>query len=186
MLNVFINNLPISKEAKAALYQHWIHESVIKRQDFLIRNDQIDRNLYFIEKGTFKIFYPLEEQEAIVGFGYENNILCDYVCLVKGIASPYYIQALSAGTLKSIHYQDFKNIIDRYPSMKDCWQGLTEQALLGRIEREIDLLTPSPKLRYQRLMDRSPQVFQHISLKYIAAYLRMTPETLSRLRSSIS
>ena len=52
------------------------------------------------------------------------------------------------------------------------------------MEREIDLLTLSPRNRYNRVLERSPQLFQHIPLKYIASYLRMTPETLSRLRNS--
>ena len=62
---------------------------------------------------------------------------------------------------------------------------VTERALLGRIEREIDLLTPSPKERYARLLKRSPHVFQLFPHKYIASYLRMTPETLSRLKKEI-
>lgn len=56
--------------------------------------------------------------------------------------------------------------------------------LNSMLEREIDLLTSSPFERYNRILERSPQVFQEIPLKYIASYLRMTPETLSRLRKS--
>jgi len=58
---------------------------------------------------------------------------------------------------------------------------MTEQALLGRIEREIDLVTYSPKERLDRLFNRSPHLFQLFPHKYIASYLRMTPETLSRM-----
>ncbi len=51
-------------------------------------------------------------------------------------------------------------------------------------EREIDLLTQSPQERIERIRKRSPQVFQEIPHKYIASYLRMSPETLSRLLNS--
>jgi len=55
---------------------------------------------------------------------------------------------------------------------------------LQQMERERDLLTSSPMERYLRVKDRSPQLFQEIPNKYIASYLRMTPETLSRLKKS--
>ena len=50
------------------------------------------------------------------------------------------------------------------------------------LERETDLLIKSPQVRYEKVLKRSPQLFQEIPLTYIASYLRMTPETLSRLR----
>ncbi len=53
---------------------------------------------------------------------------------------------------------------------------------LQQLEREIDILTKSPKERYERVLRRSPQLFQEIPNKHIANYLRMSPETLSRLK----
>ena len=62
------------------------------------------------------------------------------------------------------------------------WRTELERVLVGRIEREIDLLLPEPERRLARLMARSPHIFQLVPKKYIASSLRMTPETLSRLR----
>jgi CRP-like cAMP-binding protein len=59
-----------------------------------------------------------------------------------------------------------------------------ERLILQQLEREIDLLTTSPKERYNRILKRSPSLFQKISNKQIANYLRMTPETLSRLKKA--
>ena len=53
-----------------------------------------------------------------------------------------------------------------------------EKALVGRMEHEIDLLLPEPAQRRRR----NPLLFQVVLRKYLASYLRMTPETLSRLR----
>ena len=65
-----------------------------------------------------------------------------------------------------------------------AWRKLTEEALLGKIQREVEMLTFTPNERYERLLERSPHVFQKIPLKYLASYLRMSPETLSRIRKS--
>ena len=64
------------------------------------------------------------------------------------------------------------------------WKMLLESFIVQQMEREHDILISSPKERYERVLNRSPQLFQLIPHKYIANYLRMTPETLSRLKNS--
>ena len=64
------------------------------------------------------------------------------------------------------------------------WSGILEDLVLQQIEREKDLLINSPKERYERVLKRSPQLFQEIPNKHIANYLRMSAETLSRLKNS--
>ena len=75
--------------------------------------------------------------------------------------------------------------MENSPELERLWRIMMEEALLGRIEREIDLLTIAPQTRIQRLLNRSPHIFQIVPLKYIASYLRMTPETLSRNMKNI-
>ncbi|MCH5717306.1 cyclic nucleotide-binding domain-containing protein [Niabella hibiscisoli] len=59
---------------------------------------------------------------------------------------------------------------------------MLEGLVVQQIEREKDLLIQSPRERYERVLKRSPQLFQEVANKYIAAYLRMSAETLSRLK----
>ncbi|WP_338126498.1 hypothetical protein [Tenacibaculum piscium] len=73
-------------------------------------------------------------------------------------------------------------------SEKECeaiWMRLLESFMYQQIEREIDLITYSPQKRFNRVFKRSPQLFQEIPQKYIASYLRMTPETLSRILKNL-
>ena len=63
------------------------------------------------------------------------------------------------------------------------WIGVLENLVLQQMEREIDLLTTAPRERYLRVLGRSTALFQEIPHRYIANYLRMSAETLSRLKS---
>lgn len=64
------------------------------------------------------------------------------------------------------------------------WIGILENLVTQQLDREIDILTGSSRERYLRVLQRSPQLFQEVPLRYIANCLRMSPETLSRLRKS--
>lgn len=66
----------------------------------------------------------------------------------------------------------------------NLWNFILKDLIFQQMERERDLLTSSPFERYRRVLERSPQLFQEIPNRYIASYLRMTPETLSRMKKS--
>ena len=80
--------------------------------------------------------------------------------------------------------QQFIDFVNESSENQQIWISMLEDLVLQQIEREKDILTNSPKERYNRVLKRSPQLFQEIPNKYIANYLRMTPETLSRLKKS--
>ena len=79
---------------------------------------------------------------------------------------------------------NFLQLVAQDPQLMLIWQQIQSQMIYQQMEREIDILTYSPLKRYQRVLKRSPHLFQEIPSKYIASYLRMSPETLSRLKKS--
>lgn len=184
-LRIFLNSLPLPQACVEQLLENWQVRREIRRGDFLIHQGRTENCLYFVESSTFRIGFPISETEdATVGFGYPGTLLTSFPSLVKNLPSDYFIQAISKGEVLGIPREPFYATVEQFPELALIWRKWVEEALLGRIEREIDLLTPNPADRLERLLKRSPYLFQLIPLKHIASYLRMTPETLSRLRSS--
>jgi CRP-like cAMP-binding protein len=181
---IFKSKVDLSKEECDALLLYWIHRISFKRNDLLIDKGQVETKLFFVVDGTMRIYFPNEAEEICVGFAYKNNLICSYPSFIKQEPSDYLIQALSKIELVAIVRQDFYSLFDRYPKIERAWRMLEEEALVGKIERETEMLTFTPEERYNRLLKRSPHIFQLIPRKYIASYLRMTPETLSRIRPS--
>jgi CRP-like cAMP-binding protein len=62
---------------------------------------------------------------------------------------------------------------------------ILEELVVARATREIEQLSLSAEERYRRLLARSPHLLQLVPQKDIASYLRMTPETFSRLRARV-
>lgn len=184
LIAIFNSKITLTEEETTALLDRWQHASTLKRNDFLISKGQVESNLFYVIRGSMRIYYPHRDDEICVGFAHAGNLICSYPSFIRNQPSDYFIQALAKTDVMAIRRQDFYGLFDAYPRLERAWRLLEEEALLGKIEREVEMLTFTPEERYHRLLERSAHIFQTIPRKYIASYLRMTPETLSRIRPS--
>ena len=152
--------------------------------DFILRAGEVERHIYLIEKGAVRLYFESEEEEIVIRLGYKSSILNSLTSFIRHTPSDIYIQAIRKTTIKQISYSNFQNILENDPEGPTQYAQFLEQILIDQIERERDLLTASPAKRLERVLKRSPHLFQYVPLKYIASYLRMKPETLSRIRKS--
>lgn len=162
----------------------WMDEIHLERNEYLKVKGSIDTNIYLVITGSLRIFVIDEDEEHTIRFGYKNNLITALDSFLTEKPSDFYIQALKSTNLKVIDSKTFKSFISSSEKLQTIWVQILESFVLQQMERERDLLTSSPIIRYQRVLKRSPQVFQEIPNKYIASYLRMTPETLSRIKKS--
>ena len=153
------------------------------RNEFLKVGGSIDTNVYYIESGSLKIYVLDDFEERIIRFGYADNIIVSLDSFFTEKPSDLYIQALKKTELKVISKKKVTQFLESETNRR-FWISELEKLIVQQHEREIDLLTNSPRERYRRVKRRSPQLFQEIPNKHIASYLRMSPETLSRLKKS--
>lgn len=167
------------------LNSEWEKEVDLKRGDFLVNKGDKNANLYLVKEGSLRVFIDDETEEHTIRFGYKNSIITalDYFLTQK--PTDFYIQALKKTTLKVISKEKFNYLISSNKDFESVWFKLLESFVHQQMEREVDLITYSPQKRFERVLKRSPQVFQEIPRKYIASYLRMTPETLSRILKTV-
>ncbi len=155
----------------------------LSRGDFLIRSGEKEKYAYLILSGTFRIFYVSEHEEHTIRFGYSGEVITALPSFFNQRPTELFIQAIKKAELIRISREEFFNKVEEDPDFKETFMQILMDLIRQQQEREIDLLTQSPMERFNRVMQRSPRLFQEIPAKYIASYLRMTPETLSRLRS---
>ena len=155
----------------------------LERNEFLKIKGSIDTNIYYVESGSLSVFILDECEEQVIRFGYQGNIIVALDSYLTGKPSDFYIQAIKKSTVKVITKLQMDSFLSKEEN-KLLWTKILEDLMLQQMEREIDILTSSPKERYLRVLKRSPKLFQEIPNRYIANYLRMSPETLSRLKKS--
>lgn len=162
----------------------WTGSLSLKRNEYLSVKGSKENNLYFVEEGSLRIFMIDELEEHTIRFGYKNSIITALDSFINEKPSNFYIQAIRKSELKYIDKKSYMEFLNNDIENIRLWHSILEGMILQLMEREVDILTSSPQERYRRVFERSPQLFQEIPNKYIAAYLRMTPETLSRIKKS--
>ena len=154
----------------------------VGRNDFLVSAGARDSRLFFVEEGSLRVYVLEEGIEHTIRLAYRNNIISAIDTFITNNPTDFYIQAIKKCRLKVLHKTAFEQIMLKDPSFLKLWNTTLQQLILQQLEREKDLLLTNPLDRYNRVLARSPQLFQEVPLRYIASYLRMTPETLSRIR----
>jgi CRP-like cAMP-binding protein len=162
----------------------WTGELELKRNELLLSSGKIDSNLYFIVSGSLRLYVSEETEEHTIRFGYKSNFITALDSFITDLPTNLNIAALKKTMVKVISKHAFFQLINSSEQLTQIWTSLLQQLILQQLEREQDILTTSPLTRYKRVLKRSPQLFQEIPNKYIADYLRMTPETLSRIKNS--
>lgn len=162
----------------------WQGKKTLARNEFLKTSGSKDTNLYLVQSGCFRLFVEDEKEEHTIRLGYQGDIIAALDSFIADTPSPFFIQALKKSEVLVLPKTNFVGFVESDPNYAKLWQEVMGFLIQSQIEREIDILCSSPVERYRRLAERSPRLFQEIPHKYIAAYLRMTPETLSRILKS--
>ncbi len=162
----------------------WESEIELSRNEYLKVQGAANTNLYYVISGSLRAYIVDEFQEHTIRLGYSGNLIAAMDSFVTQGPTNLYLQALKKCRLKVLSKARFMEFITSKPEYLQLWCKFLELGIYQLLEREQDILTSSPMERYKRVLKRSPQVFQEIPDKYIASYLRMTPETLSRIKKS--
>lgn len=155
----------------------------LNRNEYLKLAGSIDTNLYYVESGSLRVFRLNEREEQNIRLGYMGNFVVALDSFLSGKPSDLQIQVIKKSVIKIVSKSKIDQFLE-HEQYHTLWIKILENFALQQMEREIDLLTYSPKERYERVLKRSPQLFQEIPNRHIANYLRMAPETLSRLKKS--
>ncbi|MEH7890630.1 Crp/Fnr family transcriptional regulator [Elizabethkingia meningoseptica] len=177
---------PLNQDIPSFFRQENLFEKtlILNRNEYLKEPDTTDTNIYFVQEGSVRLFITHEAEEQNIRLGYAGNIVVALDSFLTEKPSPICIQALKKSCILVASKKSFLEVMNKSIQHLHLWNSMLQDLNIQQFERETDLLTQSPKERYNRLLKRSPQVFQHIPHRHIANYLRMTPETLSRIKKS--
>ena len=151
----------------------------------LIRLGETERYLSFIEKGIVRYYIPGEEKELTFGFSFDKEFTCAYDSFLTRLPTEYEQETLKKTILWSISYSDLQKVYTQTQNGHYWGRYAAEQLFLQKSKREISLLKYSAKERYLDLLSGKSNIIRQIPLKYVASYIGITPQALSRIRKKI-
>ncbi len=143
------------------------------------------KTIYFMVKGSARIYYFKDDIEVTECFTFENNIIARVESLFSGKPSRKAIQILEDSELIAISATPLFNLYDTFPDIERLFRKIFEAAYVETVNRVESLQFHTAEERYLALLNEAPDILQRVPLKHIASYLGITQVSLSRIRASI-
>ena len=145
------------------------------------------KEIAFIDKGVFRIyFYDKEGNEIVRYFLQENQFLVDLYSYENNVICSEYIQSLTKSRLIIISKNSFEKLTKLIPNWKNITNKITQNALLEKLNNRSELITQDATTRYLEFLNKNPNLVNRIPLGYLASYLGIKQQSLSRIRKSIT
>ena len=155
-----------------------------QKGEVILKEGEVCKNIYWVVKGLVRQFYFKNGKELTEYMAVENTICMSIESLFKELPSHQQIQAIEPSIIFALPKAKLeKEAVRNVNIQKHKRKILEESLILSQVHADM-LRFESAQERYAKLVKRSPQLVLRAPLVYIASYLQMTPETLSRVRNS--
>ncbi len=152
-----------------------------------MESNQIPKFSIFVLKGCLRQFLVNEKgEESIVYFAEERHFIGDLAALRGKTKSIYSFQAIEECELLTISADNWEQAFIQFPWWADAHLKGFQNWVINLQQQMVDLQSLTGEIRYLNLLKAKPSLFQRVPQHFIASYLGITPERLSRIRKKIT
>ncbi|ERK03028.1 Crp/Fnr family transcriptional regulator [Hoylesella pleuritidis] len=150
----------------------------------VLNEGEVCKNIYYIDKGLLRQFYYKNDKELTEHLGVENTIVMCIESLFREEPTHLLVEALEPTIIYALPKQRLEQVALHNVNIQILYRKILEESLiLSQVHADL-VRFESAQDRYKKLCKLMPQVVLRAPLVYIASYLQMTPETLSRVRAA--
>jgi CRP-like cAMP-binding protein len=184
LLSHIKNYSQLGEEAQQAL-QGCFEQVVLPKNGYLLTEGKTCRHLYFLQQGALRGFYTLDGKEITHWFGFENDFVTSFHSFITQEPAVENIQLLEGSILWAISKNTLTRLFNQYHEIERLVRIAYEKYYIRLEERFVNAQFKTATERYEQLLHQTPHIPERVPLGYIASYLGISQETLSRIRSRI-
>ncbi|MBS1915555.1 MAG: Crp/Fnr family transcriptional regulator [Bacteroidetes bacterium] len=159
----------------------------VPRKFFFLKAGQIAKYKAYINKGSVRNFTTDEKGgEHILYFSFEDWWVGDLESFYNQQPATINVQAMEDCEILCLQKNDLERLGEQIPKLKQLFVEKEKRSFFSHIKRLQEVKSLSAEDRYINLINKHPEIFQRIPLQYIAMYLDIEPQSLSRLRKRLS
>ena len=172
-------------EEEIALLLSKLNTRIFKKNSFFLKEGEVCKHMAFINTGLMRAYYLKDGKEYIVSFVEEGNWVNEHSSFLTKTPSLFFIEALEDTEVLLLGYDDLQDLFCQYKSFERFGRLIAECQNYEISKRNNSLLLETPQERYQNFVKEKGKYINVLPLKYIASYVGIEPESLSRIRNRL-
>ncbi len=175
---------PISSDLLDEYISHWSAYTVPKKT-IMTAPGETERYLYYVVAGIQKSYYLKEEKQHVIAFTYPPSFSGIPESFLTQTPSKYFLETISDSTFLRLSFHQHQQFMQEHREIETLFRKATELVLIGLIQRQYELMALDIQDRFISFAQRSPHLFQLVSHKDLASYLRIDSTNFSKLFNTI-
>jgi CRP-like cAMP-binding protein len=185
LLKTFLENHLQLLEEDWILIKDKLEVIDFSKNQVLTKQGHVENRLYFLQSGVVRLYYEAENKDITLNFAFPESFISSYTSFLTGDKSEFVLETLTPCKLAYFSRSDLEELYTSTQCGHQLSRILTENLFLYLSKRESDFLIKSPTQRYLDLFTEQPRLIQEIPQKYLASYIGITPQALSRIRAKM-
>lgn len=154
------------------------------KNEMILKTGEVCRNIYYVDRGLIRQFYFKNGKEVTEHLGVDHSIFMCIESLFREEPTRLQVEALEQTWIYAMPKEKLEEVALHNVNIQILYRKILEESLiLSQIHADL-VRFESAQDKYKKLCKSSPQIVLRAPLVYIASYLQMSPETLSRVRSA--
>ena len=154
----------------------------LKKGAFYIKEGAFCDSIGFVNSGILRAYFLQDGEERTLQFYFTGYWAAEFVNVFTKEPAEFNIQAITPCEMLTITCEKMWSMVDAIPNFESFGRMLVHQVFVFFRKRTMSFLKDSPETQYKKLVQEQPEVIEKIPLQYIASYLGIRPESLSRIR----
>lgn len=185
----FLNNLSKQVTLTAddiACCNRYFERREIAKNHVVEEDNRVPRHLYYLNDGYMRLFYYDDNGDEITTWiATPGTFITSFLEFINEKKSVYLLECITDCDVYLIERSRLVGLIGENENFKNLSLVIFEQAIVNTSVRANDLATLTAELRYKKLLETQPAIIQHVPIQYIASYLGIKPQSLSRIRKQL-